>query len=43
MGAYDELEMCELVGLFGLHEFSSKFNKSDIDLPRQWTCLFLKY
>ena len=34
MGAYDGAEVCELIGLYILHQLSSKYNKKDIGLYR---------
>ena len=32
MGAYDDAEVCELVGSFQLYQLSNKYNKKDIGL-----------
>ena len=34
MGAYEGLEVCELVGIFILNKISEKYNKNDVDLYR---------
>ena len=34
MGAYDDAEVCELVGSFQLYQLSNKYNKKDIGLYR---------
>ena len=34
MGAYDEAEVCELVGTFLLYKLSLKYNKNNIGLYR---------
>ena len=34
IGAYDEVEVCELVGIFLLYKLSQKYNKNNIFLYR---------
>ena len=34
MGAYDGVEVCELVGIFMLNKIREKYNKNDINLYR---------
>ena len=34
MGSYDEAEVCELVGLFILHDLCSEYRKNNIGLYR---------
>ena len=34
MGAYDDAEVCELVGIFILYQLSLKYNKNNIGLYR---------
>ena len=42
MGAYDDAEVCELVGIFMLNKISEKYNKNDVDLYRDAGLAVLK-
>ena len=35
MGAYDDAEVCELVGIFMLNKISEKYNKNDVECNKK--------